>query len=637
VPRVPGKAAEPRQAAEPARPDAVVERTGPRSAKLAAHGRAAVRGTATVARALRAASVRGLPVLATGLAAAVPVIVSTVNAVRAGWEPDGDDGIILTRALDVFTAHSPLVGQYSEAGRVTGQIVHSPGPLLYWLLAIPVRLGGPASAAIAMGVLNTLCVIAVVALARRRGGVWLMFAVSIGIALMCQSLAAEVFHDVWNPSAAMFPFLLLIFLCWSLACGDLATLPAIALLASFVVQTHLAYLAPTAALVAIGLAGVGAIRLVPWLRARRSRLAPGRSHAWRWVLGAIVVLAICWSGPAIDEIEHSPGNLSLIVTTVHDRGSTLGSAAGWNSVVRAVGVRPWFLYVPRSEWDRKRDVRSSPSGGETVSAIVLLVLLALVAAVAALRRRIDLFTAAVIGLALCAGLAADAANTPADPLLSGTLGYTMWWGSEVGLWVWLVLAWSVFVVLARVGRFTLLPVLARLAGSLPVRRPRALGAARRASVVAGIVATLAVASAVAGTQRRDSHAREYLPTATIGRALVTAIPAHRTIDYELGSLDLATQPIEPAVRFWLVAHGDRPLADGSLPRLGNYYQLGDRHYDWIVLLTDGTAPHRPLRLLARVRFRDQSGSHTLSAWVGRAPSRRPKTARRARGAVAAAS
>jgi hypothetical protein len=119
-------------------------------------------------RAALAVAARQLPALAAGVAAAIPVIVSTVHAVQAGWEPDGDDGIILTRALDVFSSHSPLIGQYSEAGNVTGQIVHSPGPMLYWLLAIPVRLGGPASAAIAMGVVNTLCIVGCVMLARRR-------------------------------------------------------------------------------------------------------------------------------------------------------------------------------------------------------------------------------------------------------------------------------------------------------------------------------------------------------------------------------------------------------------------------------------------------------------------------------------
>jgi hypothetical protein len=41
---------------------------------------------------------RVLPAITTGLAAAIPVLVSTAHAVSAGWEPAADDGIIVTRA-----------------------------------------------------------------------------------------------------------------------------------------------------------------------------------------------------------------------------------------------------------------------------------------------------------------------------------------------------------------------------------------------------------------------------------------------------------------------------------------------------------------------------------------------------------
>jgi hypothetical protein len=587
-------------------------------------------------RAALAFALRQLPALAAGVAAAIPVIVSTVHAVEAGWEPDGDDGIILTRALDVFSSHSPLIGQYSEAGNVTGQIVHSPGPMLYWLLAIPVRLGGPASAAIAMGVVNTLCIVGCVMLARRRGGLVLMFAVSIGIALMCQSLAGEIFHDVWNPSAAMFPFLLLIFLCWSLACGDYRLLPAVVVVASFVTQTHLTYLTPTIAIVVIGLVGLGVMRLVPWWSARRAGLARPRRVIWRWTLLATLVFGLCWSAPLIDELEHSPGNLSLIVTTVQDRGRTLGPHVGWNAVVEAIGFKPWFLYEPQSEWGRKRSVRVTPASSQTDSALALLAMLALIAVAAALRRRIDLCAAALMGLGMCLGLGADAANTPVVPLLAGTLGYTLWWGSELGLWVWLVVAWSLSCVLGWLARLAWPRLLAATQRSKP-RLPGAVTvSATIALLLAGVLGTAGVGRAVANAERRDSHVREYAPTTKIGRALVAALPPRRAIDYELGPLDLATQPIEPAIRFWLVKHGDRPLANGSLPRLGPFYQLDHRHYTWIVYLGNGTARHPPLRLVARVHFHDRWGAETLSAWVGRARAHGDRSHRHARDAAAAA-
>src|SRR5512140_529431 len=103
---------------------------------------------------------RVLLVLATGLLAALPVISSTIKALNAGWVPAGDDGIIATRGWDVLSSHTPLVGQYSEAGLVVhGQVMHSPGPMLYWLLALPARYGSVGSLAVTMCVLNTLAIV----------------------------------------------------------------------------------------------------------------------------------------------------------------------------------------------------------------------------------------------------------------------------------------------------------------------------------------------------------------------------------------------------------------------------------------------------------------------------------------------
>jgi hypothetical protein len=208
--------------------------------------------------------------LAAGAAAAVPIATSTARAVRVGWEPTDDKGIIATRAYDVLTKHRPVVGQFSEAGLVTGHPAHDLGPMLYWLLAVPVRLGDPAAMAVTMGLVNATAVIAVVALARSGGGRPLMFLAAAAIPIMSMSLAAETFHDIWNPAATLFPFLLLIFLCWSLACGRWRLLPVTVLVASFCVQTHLTYLAPALGMLAVGLAGLA----LTWRAGARP--APGR-------------------------------------------------------------------------------------------------------------------------------------------------------------------------------------------------------------------------------------------------------------------------------------------------------------------------------------------------------------------------
>jgi hypothetical protein len=698
----------------------------PRRVRAGAHARVARRARSSLGVALLLATWwlrratawlrRSLPQIATGLAAAIPVLRSTVHAVAIGWQPAGDDGIIVTRAWDVFTFHAPLVGQYSEAGRVTGHIVHSPGPLLYWLLALPARFGSVADLAGWMGAVNTLAIIGAVLLARRRGGLALMFAAAVAIALMCQSLPSESFHDVWNPAAALFPFLLLIFLCWSLACGDYRLAPLAVLLASFVTQTHLTYLAPTLAMIAaiagcVLVARVRARRVdsrgehaVPRPPSTRPALAPevraveipaaeipaagaaamtpaesprqgiaaalaadwpttddlmsppprdviapappaeaepveldpdgelqaparpalervragarSRRSIRRWVLAAVAVGVVCWAAPTIDEIEHSPGNLTLVAQTTRDRGATIGIGAGWNAVVRSLGVTPWWLSVPRSEWERKAQVRVTPGAGTELSAIVIIVGLIATAVVAFRRRRRALGAAAVIALFLCAALGADVSQTPAIPLLAATVGYSAWWGSILGMWVWLVLAWALALVLAPRVRSSesLLALRARWGADVPAVRPR-LALALLSLACLAVVAEAGVA--VAATERRDSHAHLYRPIAAIVARLDQVVSANAVVRYALGHQSVSTQPMEPAIRFGLVRHGDLPLSFGSLERLGSHYELSGQRYRWVVLVADGARRRRGMARVVTVSFRDGFGPSVYSAWVAR--------------------
>jgi hypothetical protein len=552
------------------------------------------------------------------------VIRSTVHAVAVGWEPAGDDGIIVTRAWDVLTSHSPLVGQYSEAGRVTGLIVHSPGPLLYWLLALPARFGTTASLAATMGAFNTLAIIACVALARRRGGLVLMFATAVGIALMCQSLPAESFHDVWNPAAALLPFLLLIFLCWSLACGDHRLAPATVLVASFVTQTHLAFVAPSAGLLAIGFGGLAAGIFARRRRARsKTSLSEPRSRGrrrltpiWRWILAAAVVVAVCWAPPLLDEFEHSPGNLTLVVRTIRERGTTLGASVGWHAVVDAVGWKPWWLYVPRSAWNRKNDVRRTPTSAETDSTLVMLAALGLLALVGVIRRRRDVGAAALIGLVLCAALDANVAQTPSVALLAATIGYTAWWGSMLGLWVWLVLAWSACLSLRWL---VLTSPRLRRAGARRLTLPSQLSS-RAACVLASLAClggVVATAGTVAATQKPDSHVNQYHPIAAIIARLDQLVPPGQAVRFELGASDVSTQPIEPGVRFGLVRHGDLVLSHGAQERLGPYYELANKPYQWFVYIANGSRERKHMLRAITVHFHDAWGRHSFSAWVAR--------------------
>jgi hypothetical protein len=536
--------------------------------------------------------------LAAGLAAALPVIVATVNAVRDHWEPGADQGIIATRAYDVLSSHTPLVGQYTLAGHVTGQVTHGLGPMLYWLLALPARFGTPASLTLTMGAVNTAAIVGSVALARRRGGQVLMVATAVAIALMCRSLAAETFHDVWNPSAGLFPFTLLIFLCWSLACGEHRLLPRTAVVASFVVQVHLMYLPPTLGLLAIGLVGLA--------MTKRGRLGDRRRTA---ALGLVTLLAAaaCWVAPAIDETEHHPGNVSLVVRSATAPAPTLGAAVGWHATAHAIGYRPWWLHDPADRWSRKDDVRRAAGSVRTATTVALLGALALVVVLGFVRRRRDVSAAAAIGLVLCAALAAEAAHTPVPRVLSATLGYTMWWGSQVGMWVWLVVGWSAWLALT--------PRVRALA-------PRArLVAAPAAVSVLALAGAAAAGAAVSRDEKPDEHLAVYRPIAALGTPLTRMFAPGQTVRLD-GGLDVSPMPIKPALRYLLVRRGVRVLSRGAFQRLGSYYEVDHRPYDATVYVRDRLGPPAAhATLVARTHYVDGWGPWTVSVWVAGRPRR----------------
>ena len=139
--------------------------------------------------------VHGLMVVGVGLVAAAPVLIAVGRAIGFDWTATVDDGVIATRSFDVLTAHPPLVGQYSLTSQFTGEWTYSLGPLNYWLLAVPAHLGSTALI-LTTALMNTACVVGAVALANRRGGIVLMFAVGVAIPLMARSLPPEALYDL---------------------------------------------------------------------------------------------------------------------------------------------------------------------------------------------------------------------------------------------------------------------------------------------------------------------------------------------------------------------------------------------------------------------------------------------------------
>ena len=94
----------------------------------------------------------------------VTVLVSLGVELGHSWRPVGDNAAITSRAFQTFSLHPPVLGMLSTASG-NGHTVYDPGPLLFWLLAIPVRIdamhGSLWGAALLAGITLSLAVEAV--------------------------------------------------------------------------------------------------------------------------------------------------------------------------------------------------------------------------------------------------------------------------------------------------------------------------------------------------------------------------------------------------------------------------------------------------------------------------------------------
>ncbi len=526
-----------------------------------------------------------LLVAAIGLAAALPVIVSAIGAIADNWVPVGDDAVIAVRAFDVFSVHTPLLGQYSAASGLSGGTSHSLGPMLYWLLAVPVRVGGSTGLVVTMGLLNTAAVMGSVALAHRRGGLMLAVATGIGLALVCASLPPETIHSVWNPSAGQLPLVALIFLCWSLACGEIRLLPLTALVASFLLQCHLTYVLPGLGLLAVGLGG----------------LALARAWERRQVISAAVVTVVCWSFPLIEQASTWPGNFLATAAKAVSGDATLGPSAGLHAVGRAVGVPPWWLREPQDPVARLGDVVSAPSVWQTLSALLVVGALIFVVALGRRRRRRDVMAAGAIGLVLCAAVAAVAASTPRDTGLVFTIAYTLRWASPAGMWIWLALGWSATVFGARLGA---------------VRAPAFV---RPAAVLGVAVVGVLVAASIGP----DLLERRYEPAAEVADRVREELPPGSAVSVEAG---LDAFDFHAATVYELRRRGEPVVAPFIAPQLGGQYGEKELTPEYVVRMRHGSPDPGDGRVVVRVPDNPQGGAprpgdphHVLSVTL--APAR----------------
>jgi hypothetical protein len=283
--------------------------------------------------------------VASVVVAAVPIIVATVRALHRGWLPIGDDGFFAVRSFDVFGHHIPLLGTWSSSSLSFHTNLNNPGPLLFDVLAVPVRLlGGDAGLPVGVALLNIAALIGIAVFAYRRGGP-LVGAIAVTVATaLCWAMGSELLYDPWQPHSLLLPFLFFAVLVWSVACGDLVALPFGAFVGSLVLQTHLTY----AVLVPV-FAVFGLVLVALWLRRERRR-DPERWPTVRHdglVMGAVTVAVTvaAWTQTLIQQFTGTDsGNLSRLVRTARNsQVPSVGYRLGARLAASVLSLPPWWF------------------------------------------------------------------------------------------------------------------------------------------------------------------------------------------------------------------------------------------------------------------------------------------------------
>ncbi|HET6949830.1 MAG TPA: hypothetical protein VFI47_05630, partial [Acidimicrobiales bacterium] len=173
--------------------------------------------------------------------------VALVLAVGGRYVPSSDHAMTEMQIRDVGR-HDVLVGLYSRADW------NHPGPMIFYLLAPFYWLTGGLAIGMNLGALaiNGGSVAGMGLIARRRGGTPLMLLTLLGCTLLLRTLGAEFAHDPWNCFITTLPFGLMIFLAWSMWCGEAWALPVGAVVATFLTQTHIGFVVLALPLLAWG-------------------------------------------------------------------------------------------------------------------------------------------------------------------------------------------------------------------------------------------------------------------------------------------------------------------------------------------------------------------------------------------------
>jgi hypothetical protein len=463
----------------------------------------------------------------------VPFVVAVVRSYHDHWIPSGDEANIATRALDVFSRHPPLTGLPSTSG-LYGDLISTnhPGPMEFYLLAIPLRLlgmtWGPLLTAAAINAAGVL--IAAWVFFRRLGLNAMLWAGVLLLAVMFSGGTA-VLVDTLSSNMTMYSLLCTAVLVWAVIDGDFRLLPLTAFVASYAAQQHLANALLVFVLVAVMLIAI----VVQLAAARRKHVSAPRGTLRPWLLVSTAIFAVCWSPVLVQQFTGHPGNLTAIVRFARDNTRpTLGFSAGLHQVVHAIAPNG---VLTRTDTTGNFFIFSA-GALRTVLAIAVVVVLGAIL-VRQRRRSPALARLAGVALVLLVAGAVNGSNVPRS-----------FESSRVNLYRW---TWTAALLTWAAIGIAVAPLLRRALERAPSARTW------RVVAPALLVVSALIAGSVVVVNDKDDHNREVKEFA-IERRLDRAVLSHinrnaPVLVTEVGTD--ATLSLAPQLIFRLVQAGVR--------------------------------------------------------------------------------
>jgi len=275
-----------------------------------------------------------------------------------------DDAFAELKVRDVWGSDRPLVGLAGRFGEIGEDQGSHPGPLVFYVMAVPHRLLGGTAWALQASTLmvQALAVAAALWLARRRSPRFAL-AVTAALAVLMASLGAGVLTEPWLPYLPILWFFVFLLAVWAVLDHDLLALPVAVLTGSLCVQTHVSYGAVVAA--GLVLAGVAASRQLASARSR-----PDLARRDRGAVGAAAAFGVlAWLPPIADQLGSRRGNLTIVLTHFrHPPEASLGWRDGIDRLL--VLLDPWQLVANRAP------VTGFPANGSVLPGVGLLAALA---------------------------------------------------------------------------------------------------------------------------------------------------------------------------------------------------------------------------------------------------------------------